>query len=58
MFRIKDKINDPPERSDYQKVSHSLARFMKLKEAAKTQQPQKGKKQAKRATAGNEDKPG
>ena len=56
-FRIKDKINNPPERRDFQKVSHSLARFIKLKEAAKTQQPQQ-KKHSKRSTAGNEDKPG
>lgn len=56
-FRIKDKINDPPERRDFQKVSHSLARFIKLKEAAKTQQPQQ-KKHSTRSTAGNEDKPG
>ncbi|XP_055303790.1 coiled-coil domain-containing protein 137 [Sitodiplosis mosellana] len=53
---VKDKINNPPERCDYQKVSHSLARFIKLKEAAKTQQPQQ-KKNSKRSAAGNEDKP-
>lgn len=55
--RIKDKINNPPEKRDFQKVSHSLARFIKLKDAAKTQQPQQ-KKHLKRTTAGNEDKPG
>ncbi|XP_031629280.1 coiled-coil domain-containing protein 137 [Contarinia nasturtii] len=52
---IKDKINNPPERRDFQKVSHSLARFIKLKEGAK-KQPEK-KKKVKRNTAENEDKP-
>lgn len=35
-YRIKDKINHPPEKNDYQKVSHKLADFIKLKEGAKT----------------------
>lgn len=57
--RIKDKINHPPEKRDFQKVSHSLARFIKLKDAAKKQssQPSK-KKKLKRITNDNEDKPG
>lgn len=59
-FRIKDKINNPPEKRDHQKVSHSLARFIKLKEAAKNQSSKKviEQKRAKRATNENEDKPG
>lgn len=55
-FRIKDKINNPPERRDFQKVSHSLARFIKLKEDAKKSAPPKNK--LKRTTNDNEDKPG
>lgn len=35
-YRIKDKINDPPEKQDFQKVSHKLASFIKLKEEAKS----------------------
>lgn len=57
--RIKDKINNPPVKRDDQKVSHSLARFMKLKEAAATNA--KNKKKAKNSTKAivdNEDKPG
>lgn len=59
--RIKDKINNPPEKRDDQKVSHSMARFIKLKEAAKNQTSKKSsieQKRAKRATNENEDKPG
>ncbi|XP_037046265.1 coiled-coil domain-containing protein 137 [Bradysia coprophila] len=33
---IKDKINNPPEKQDFQKVSHKLANFIKLKEEAKS----------------------
>lgn len=55
-FRIKDKINNPPERQDYQKISHSLARFIKLKDEAK-KQPEK-KKKFKRNVTQIEDKPG
>lgn len=59
-FRIKDKINNPPEKRDHQKVSHSLARFIKLKEAAKNQSSKKSneQKRVRRATNDNEDKPG
>lgn len=35
-FRIKDKINNPPEKQDFQKISHKLADFIKLKEGTKT----------------------
>lgn len=35
MYRIKDKIDNPPESKDFQKVSHNLANFIKLKEEAK-----------------------
>lgn len=55
-FRLKDKVNHAPERRDYQKVSHTLARFIKLKEDAKKQSVQK--KKFKRKTIDNEDKPG
>lgn len=34
LHRIKDKIDNPPEKKDFQKVSHSLARFIKLKNEA------------------------
>lgn len=59
-FRIKDKINNPPEKRDHQKVSHSLARFIKLKEAAKKHAPKQSiePKRVRRATNENEDKPG
>lgn len=59
-FRIKDKINNPPEKRDHQKVSHSLARFIKLKEAAKKQSTEQSidRKRIKRPTNKNEDKPG
>ncbi|KAJ6638095.1 hypothetical protein Bhyg_10828 [Pseudolycoriella hygida] len=33
---IKDKINNPPEKEDFQKVSHKLASFIKLKEDARS----------------------
>lgn len=57
--RIKDKINNPPERRDFQKVSHSLARFIKLKEEAK-KQPEKRKKLKRNIIdiPDNDDKPG
>lgn len=55
-YRIKDKINNPPEKRDFQKVSHSLARFIKLKEDAKKQSSKPAqKKSLKRLTNQNED---
>lgn len=33
---IKDKINHPPEKQDFQRVSHKLADFIKLKEHVKS----------------------
>jgi len=33
---IKDKINNPPEKQDFQKVSHKLASFIKLKDDVKS----------------------
>lgn len=58
--RIKDKINNPPEKRDDQKVSHSLARFIELKEAATTKAKNKKKKKnaSKPIIVDNEDKPG
>lgn len=56
--RIKDKINDPPEKRDFQKVSHSLARFIKLKEEAKNSGKNSKKGKLKRQNVGKEDKPG
>lgn len=55
-FRIKDKINNAPEKKDFQKVSHSLARFIQLKDAAKADVPKNGKRQKR--TVGAEDRPG
>lgn len=59
-FRIKDKINNPPEKKDFQKVSHSMARFIKLKdqaaEAAKNKKIENTKKIQKKRID-NEDKP-
>lgn len=58
LFRIKDKINDPPEKRDFQKVSHSLARFIKLKDSAKGKPvKQKNKQLKQRVHIDNEDKP-
>lgn len=58
-LRIKDKINNPPEKRDFQKVSHSFARFIKLKEDAKNLSSKPTlKKKLKRITNQNEDKPG
>lgn len=34
--RIKDHINNPPEKQDFQRVSHNLANFIKLKDDSKT----------------------
>lgn len=56
-IRIKDKINNPPEKKDFQKVSHSLARFIALKESAKADTNNKRKKYTPRRE-NNEDKPG
>lgn len=55
-FRIKDKIDNPPEKKDFQKVSHSLARFIKLKEeaAASRQEKRKGSKSKNQEKSGNE----
>lgn len=58
MLRIKDKINHPPEKRDFQKVSHSLARFIELKESIKTGKLVKQKNtQLKRFHIDNEDTP-
>lgn len=57
LFRIKDKINHPPEKRDFQKVSHNLARFIKLKESAKGEPVKQKNTQLKRVHIGNEDKP-
>lgn len=48
---IKDKINNPPEKQDFQKVSHKLANFIKLKDEAKAGT-------YKRKPKDEEDKPG
>lgn len=60
--RIKDKIDNPPEKRDHQKVSHSLARFIKAKEAAAANANVKIKRikkhAPKTAAIDNEDKPG
>lgn len=52
LFRIKDKIDNPPSNKDEQKISQSLQRFIKMKEAFKT----KGKL-PKKASHGIEDRP-
>lgn len=57
LFRIKDKINNPPEKRDFQKVSHSLARFIKLKESAKGKPVKQKNTHLKRVHIDNEDKP-
>jgi len=54
---IKDKINNPPEKKDFQKVSHSLARFIKAKEEALANENNKGNTKWKRKRIDNEDKP-
>lgn len=54
VIRIKDKIDNPPEKKDHQKISNSLANFIKLKDEAKA-----GTYKRKRAHQNDdEDKPG
>lgn len=57
-IRIKDKINNPPEKKDFQKVSHSMARFIKLKEQAAEAAKSKIKPKTPAKKVDNEDKPG
>lgn len=57
LLSIKDKIDNPPEKQDFQKVSHSLARFIKIKEEAKLNVGKK-KKNFKKNPSSTEDKPG
>lgn len=55
---IKDKINHPPERQDFQKVSHNLANFIKLKEDAKAGKPFKpSRRRQKQDEDDGEDRP-
>lgn len=50
--RIKDKINHPPEKQDFQKVSYTLANFIRLKDDAKSASAT-GKPRKRRAAHGD-----
>ena len=52
-FRIKDKINNPPEKEDFQKLSHNFKQFIQSKDDAKL-----GKKFKRVADNNSGDKPG